>query len=388
MDYNPNIIEALLASQSTSYRELAGRLGLGESQLRAELDTDKEPKRSLLNSIAGTFKVPPFIFYMERLPNFPAPVLDFRSDKPAATFRSPSAIKALQFAESVQRTAAQNLNLTPGKLPHFKAKKDREIEELAYEVRSQLGITAEDQISSKDTAQFYTICRKKIEDFGIFVLHDSFDTEDGSGFCLSDPDAPVILINTKRQTRGRRLFTLIHELAHVLMNKTGFSDPFVQKNEIERRCNRFAGSFLVPKNIISELIDLHRTPSTPDPEFIRRISSRLKISQEASALRLEQIGVFEKGTYSEWKSFIQRLGNPDKNTQTGGGGPTEQYKVKLAKYGFHFADVFSKLLNRNLVSEIDVYRASGLKPKYAYSYFEYTKSLKSSDLFNLELMDE
>jgi Zn-dependent peptidase ImmA (M78 family) len=78
----------------------------------------------------------------------------------------------------------------------------------------------------------------------------------------------------------RRLFTLAHELAHVLMGKTGISDPFVRKNAIERRCNRFAGSFLVPKFYASILLGSSVTQD-PDVEDVRWAASKLKISQDA-----------------------------------------------------------------------------------------------------------
>ena len=129
-----------------------------------------------------------------------------------------------------------------------------EVDRFALRVRSFFNISLQDQVEAKDARAFYVLCRKKIEDKGVFVLHDSFPETDGSGFCLSHSKHPIILVNTKQQTRGRRLFTLIHELAHVLMGKSGVSDPFIRQNKTERLCNRFAGSFHVPEDYIEALL--------------------------------------------------------------------------------------------------------------------------------------
>jgi hypothetical protein len=44
-------------------------------------------------------------------------------------------------------------------------------------------------------------------------------------------------------------------------------------------------------------------------------------------------------------------------------------------------------LDDGRISEINLYRASGLKPKYQRSYFDYVESLSPSELQDLELED-
>jgi Zn-dependent peptidase ImmA (M78 family) len=235
---------------------------------------------------------------------------------------------------------------------------------------------------------FYVLCRKRIEDRGIFVLHDSFPETDGSGFCLSHPTHPLIVVNTKQQTRGRRLFTLVHELGHVLMRKSGISDPFVSRNTTERLCNRFAASLLAPSSYIAPLLNNATVDRDPDPDTIAWVSRRLKISQQAAVLRLEQLLLVNEGSHANWLRLMHNR-NPDYSEKGGGaGGPPPQEKVKLAKYGFHFAQVFGPLLNEGRISEINLYRASGLKPKYQREYFTYARSLTDSELPTLELDDE
>jgi len=293
-------------------------------------------------------------------------------------------MEAIHFAEGVQKTVLEEHVRGAVPLPAFTATSNSDVDAFALEARRFFDITLEDQSTAKDAREFYVVCRKKIEAKGIFVLHDSFPHADGSGFCLAHPLYPVIVVNTMQQTRGRRLFTLIHELAHVLMGASGISDPFVRENATERLCNRFAGAFLVPRSYIASLLGIATPANDPDLEDVRWASRKLKISQEASVLRLEQLGVYRAGSYDKWKRLVHNA-NPDYSEKKGGPPePPAQEKVKLAKYGFQFARAFDSLLSDGHISEINLYRSTGLKPKYQRPYFLYAKSISDAELRELE----
>lgn len=374
-----------------SMRDLSKRLQMDIADLRREIEGKPEPGLGVIGKIARELSLPKFAFFMSQPPELNGALPDFRSDQPEETQKSRRTVEVIQFAQSVQRTAIALADAPANDWPRFTATAVPDIESFALSVRKYFEITLEDQYDAKDARAFYTLCRKKIEDKGIYVLHASFPSEDGSGFCLAHSENPVILVNTKNQTRARRLFTLIHELAHVLMGKSGISDPFVRKNSIERRCNRFAGAFLSPKPYIRRLLRNATLSKHPDPDDVAWVSRRLKISQEASVLRLEQLGIFAEGSHSSWLAIVKgRGGNPDYSEKGGGGSgePPPQEKTKLAKYGFHFAQVFSPLLARGKIDPIHLYRATGLKPAYQKAYFDYAKSLTSDELQYLDLDDE
>jgi Zn-dependent peptidase ImmA (M78 family) len=381
--YNPTILSDLLKARSLTRSQLSSRLGLAIREFDRQLGVP-QPRQGLLNNIAKELAMPPFVFFMEHAPPLHAVLPDFRSPEPAPAAKSKETLEAIQFAEGVQKAAAARRK-PDLKLPQFTASHTAEIDKFALSAREFFGVTLKDQISAKDAREFYVICRKKIEDKGIFVLHASFPREDGSGFCLSHPSYPVVVVNTSKQTRGRRLFTLIHELAHVLNRSSGISDPFVRENSIERKCNRFAGSFLVPRDYVGRLI--RSISDDPDVDDVKSAARRLKISQEAAVLRLEQLGVFRHGSYRKWKELVHNL-NPDFSEKGGGSGePPPQEKVKLAKYGFRFAREFNELLREGLISEVNIYRATGLKPKYQQAFFNYANSISSGDL-PLDLDDD
>ncbi len=372
-------------------RELSRRLQMDIDDLRNELEDKQEPALGVISKIARELSVPKFTFFMSQPPELGGILPDFRSERPHETQKSRQAVEVIQFAQGVQRVAVALADKASNELPQFTAQSTSEIEAFALDVRSYFEISLEDQRDVKDARAFSTLCRKKIEDKGIYVLHASFPSEDGSGFCLYHPKHPVIVVNTKNQTRARRLFTLIHELSHVLMGKSGISDPFIRKNVVERRCNQFAGAFLAPRSFIRPLLKNVTLPRRPDVDDVAWVSRRLKISQEASVLRLEQLGIFVDGSHASWLATMKSLGgNPDYSEKRGGPGtgPPPQEKTKLARYGFHFAQVFSPLLSRGKIDPINLYRATGLKPGYQKPYFDYARSLTTAQLNDLDLDDE
>lgn len=389
MSYNPGILPHLLQVRSITPRQLSARLGIEAAELASELQRKPNPKQTLLNDIAKELALPVFYFFAENLPDLKDVLPDFRSENPVATAKARETVESIQFARGIQRTVKELSSNRLFKKSELKTLRNVNIEKWASQVRSYFDISIQDQVEAKDARIFYNVCRKKIEDKGIFVLHDSFPESDGSGFCLYDQFFPVVVINTKKQTRGRRLFTLIHELAHVALGITGISDPFVNRNSTERRCNRFAASFLMPREFIHELLHGLKPTRDPDLDDVASVARRLKVSQEASVLRLEEVGVYREGSYQKWKSAIHNIGNPDYSEKGGGaGGPPPQEKVKLAKYGFRFATAFDELLQSGLIDELNLYRSTGLKPKYQRSYFDFASSISKNEVKSLELDDE
>jgi len=379
-----------LKARSLTRAALSDRLGITVADLEDELQREPEPGQGILNDIAKELALPPFVFYMRETPPLHDILPDFRSATPAPSAKSRSATEAIQFAASIQRAARESRAPGAAELPRFRTEREgKAVENFALKVRSHFGITVEDQLDARDARSFYVLCRKKIEDKGIFVLHDSFPEADGSGFCLADDEYPVIVVNTKQQTRARRLFTLIHELAHLLLRKSGISDPFVRHNSTEKLCNEFAGCFLVPEAYLPHLLSGINVTENPTPDFIARVARRLKISQQATVLRLEELQIFAAGSHLNWLRAIHNLGNPDYSEKGGGAnGPPPQEKVKLAKYGFHFAAVFGALLRHDQISDINLFRLTGLKPKFQRTYFDYASSITNNELQFLELDDD
>ncbi len=92
---------------------------------------------------------------------------------------------------------------------------------------------------------------------GVDVLVESFSTEDFAGASITDWSFPFILVN-QHQATTRAVFTLAHELAHVLSRQGAILTLDVNltaRTNWERFANAFAASFLMPEARVSEIVE-------------------------------------------------------------------------------------------------------------------------------------
>ena len=97
---------------------------------------------------------------------------------------------------------------------------------------------------------------QRIERLGILVMRSGIvgnntrrvlSVEEFRGFAIADPIAPVIFINAADVPEAR-LFTLVHELAHIWLGESGISDGDpANRRRTEKLCNAVAAEFLVPE---------------------------------------------------------------------------------------------------------------------------------------------
>ncbi len=65
------------------------------------------------------------------------------------------------------------------------------------------------------------------------------------GYAIYDEYAPLVFINAKDTSENGKIFTLLHELAHILLKHSGVSSYDFELEE-EYRCNNIAGEILMP----------------------------------------------------------------------------------------------------------------------------------------------
>lgn len=103
---------------------------------------------------------------------------------------------------------------------------------------------------------YFSLLINSIEKIGVLVMRNSIvsnntsrplSVEEFRGFAISDKLAPVIFINTADCPEAR-LFTLMHELAHIWIGSTGVSDGSPGNHRgVEKLCNAVAAEFLAPE---------------------------------------------------------------------------------------------------------------------------------------------
>lgn len=97
---------------------------------------------------------------------------------------------------------------------------------------------------------------EKIESLGIAVFQLSLTQDNLRGFSIVDDKIPIIGIKRGSESPTAKIFTLFHELGHILLNEGGLCDiADISKIEIEKWCNAFAAEVLIPT---TELLQMEK----------------------------------------------------------------------------------------------------------------------------------
>ncbi len=135
--------------------------------------------------------------------------------------------------------------------------------------------------------------------------------DDFRGFAIADPLAPVVFINSA-DAPSARLFTLVHELAHLWIGSSGVSEvgPVTQRRE-EIFCNEVAAEFLVP-----EAEFLQAWKRGVEWRFNLRLSARFQVSPLVIARRALTIGLID---HEQYRVFYSEEIGKSKSGKSGGG---------------------------------------------------------------------
>jgi Zn-dependent peptidase ImmA (M78 family) len=171
------------------------------------------------------------------------------------------------------------------------------IPETASNVRSYLGISLEQQFSFRKGDEAFKAWRNALEQCGIFTFKDSFMDRFVSGFCLFHDEFPIIMINNSNSF-SRQIFTLLHELGHILFGVNGITDVeedylnFMKNSEysLEVACNRFAAEVLVPSSSFREDISAFEAAGQ---EIIPELAKKYSVSREVILRRLLDLGAID-----------------------------------------------------------------------------------------------
>lgn len=109
--------------------------------------------------------------------------------------------------------------------------------------------------------------------------------------------SPHIFLNTKfrwNQISNVKRFTLAHELCHLLLDREYGDELAIASGPwaplaIEQRANAFAAAFLMPTWLLRDTLTTATAP-VDDPETIRSVSARLRVSASSLIDRLYNLG--------------------------------------------------------------------------------------------------
>lgn len=177
----------------------------------------------------------------------------------------------------------------------------------------------------------------------------SIDLEDAQGFAIVDKIAPFIFVNTKNTTNAK-VFTLIHEVAHLFLNESGISEdpikfraPACREDEVENFCNIVASEILMPEDEFR--FEYNRVQALALKEKVNNLSVHFLVSELAVCVRLWKLNLISYEVYQDVYTRIQ--------AEIKAYLKTFHKKQKESKGGNYYAMMRSK--NGNLLSKLAFY---------------------------------
>jgi Zn-dependent peptidase ImmA (M78 family) len=296
-----------------SIPDVADRLKRPAADIERWESGDAAPTYAQLERLAySVYKRPLAVFFLPEPPREPQPRREFRT-LPQADLDTLSRDTHLQIrrAHAYQlalRELFEGGNPAPRRIWQvLSLSRDRSIARQAEAIRDVLRIDMETQASWSSDERALKAWRTAIEDVGVFVFKNAFKQKDISGFCLTDPELPLIYLNNST-TKTRQTFSLLHELAHLLLDVSGIGklDPsYVDRmrgpaQAIERFCNAMAAAVLIPEADFRR--QLARLPSQPEDiteEHLAQLAGRYGVSRETTLRLLVDQGRFPRSLYDE-----------------------------------------------------------------------------------------
>ena len=294
---------------------------------------ERQPTYPQLEKLADEFQVPVAVFFFPNPPDLPAIEETFRTIGSKQLGVIPPRIRLLlRWARAFQisleelygRNSAQRL-ITRDASYDF----DSDVSAIARDARDRLGIPIERQLSWQDPDVALREWRKALFDVGVYVFKDQFREREFSGFCLHHVEFPIIYVNNNN-SKTRQIFTMFHELAHLLFHTSGVhrveesdaEDLPITQQWMETICNRFASQLLVPDKTFTEALNGGEATEV----VVAKLAKLFVVSREVIYRRFHDHQLIAR---EEFQNATMRL-NERKKKKSGGGN---YYHTKIAYLG-------------------------------------------------------
>ena len=354
-------------------QQAADKIKRSVEQIRAWESGTQKVKLSDARKLADKYKVSLPVLYLQNIPEEwqQEPPKDFR--RPDArqpySYQLCYAIRDARDRQSWMREYLQNENEKPlDWLGLFSDQKN--IQHIADWVVQWLEIDRQKIAKLKNDTQALSHWIEKIEAKRIIVsanrTHAAYKIAHAeySGLALYDNYAPLILLNPA-DSPARRIFTLVHELAHLLLDdnsgisKIDFRQEVAGYDPVETICNRIASNVLINDDYLQS----QWNDSVNSEETIQALASILKISHSAIAVRLKALGFINQAMLDSLLVEYRRLYLEELENKSSGGRTVADKQV-LDRCGKLLTLTVLTAYEQGNVNATEIYDVLRIKLKY------------------------
>ncbi len=366
VDIELSVLKWLIDSSGWSNDEIAKRLNTNTENIQKIIAGKKKPTFKQLQELSIIFKRPIAAFLLSK-PKIEKPKpKDYRMLQDKIDKFDKKTIFVLRKSRRLQELTKE---LSRNISYEIKAKSEQvsindNPEKVGEKYREIFNLTEEKQRKFKTSYELFHYIRDILEDRNIYVFQFSMPIEDARGFVFADDIPNIIVVNTKDSIEAR-LFSLMHEFAHILLGESVIDLPDITtviKNDIENWCNNFSASFLFPKIVANQLFNKNKENLT-QKETLNYLSRKYKVSKAMLLVSMKKLNFISKEDY---ENILNRF-KPDlkkekiKGTKGGGGVPSD--KKILSEVGNKFISLVTNNYDKKFITYTDALNYLSVKSK-------------------------
>ena len=374
---SPTVLRWARETAGMSVEEAAHALDTTSTRIIAVEAGKEQPSRPLLLRMSKQYRRSLLTFYLAEPPRRGERGQDFRTLPPEHSVEDDAVLDALirdiMARQGLVRSIVEDEEES-GPLKFVGSRKMQDgIASMVEAIRDTLRISLTEYRAQSDYDSAFDLVRQRAEDAGIFVLlisnlgshHSAVPVELFRGFAIADPLAPFVVIN-EQDARPAWDFTLLHEIAHLMLGTTGISGEQADK-EIERFCNDVAGEFLLPTDEVHGLDVVDNTPVAKAVELITEFARGRLVSRAMVTFKLLRAGKIGWQTWQVFDSTFRDISRRErekyKTQQRKQEGGPNYYVVRRHRLGKALLELIHRTLDAGTISTVKAAKALGVKPR-------------------------
>jgi len=371
---NANILRWARSFMGLELDYVAKKTGIEPEKVNQWESGHTLPTVSQLRRLAKVYRFSIAVFYLPEPPNLNIPRPRDRRFLPGFEQRviPPELNFEFRWAGERREIALELLANTRANPKPFDAKASLQStpEVVGTALREILGISYEEQITWRDSRVAFNVWRNRLERLDILVFQASdVSLQAMRGYSMFFDVLPIIGVNRK-DTYNARSFTLLHEMAHLLLRMESLCDleqengniPLLDKR-IEVFCNTVAGCSLVAEQDLrnERSIAFAAELSEDGERAIENLARKYSVSREAIVRRMLTLGLVDEAFY---KTKREQYNREYASTKRSSGGFAHPAVEAFSTSGTGFVGLVVENLNQGFITTSDFSNFLRLKIKH------------------------
>jgi Zn-dependent peptidase ImmA (M78 family)/transcriptional regulator with XRE-family HTH domain len=352
------VLKWAIEESGYSAEDLAASLKLDAATVEAWITGDDRPTQGQFTKLAERLHRPKSIFFLPEPPKTGGVPPRLRSAV-GRTTRQLSAAELLHVrrARRMQRLLSLLERDEHGEaveMPDVTVTSPADI--AGARLRTWLRVTLQEQRDWSTAREAFDAWRHALERRGVVVMELQLGGDGLRGFSLADDFAPLVAVNTRENLQAR-IFTLLHELAH-LGSGTGTSclEDVMHgpgADEVERWCDGVASAAVLPQDALHAELQAAAVTAEPDFALVREIAAKFNVSLRATAVALIRSGLAADTLYADVEEAAPTA---DFDKGFGRAGSQRAPKRRLNEVGPRAAMAVLRALSDHRLNELEARR--------------------------------